>query len=72
MSRRRRPRKPVAASVVHHGYLVIICDDGSVWGDLEEHHNRPCWIELQPIPGSTRSIQLGLEKLVGDDVGDDE
>ena len=41
------PRKPVAAAVLGT-FLIVVCDDGSVW-ELDPNGE---WIERRPIPGT--------------------
>jgi len=36
--------------------LVALCDDGSTW--IMVHGE---WVEMGPIPGSTRGTELGVE-----------
>ena len=58
MSDDKGERKPVSA-VMAGEYLVVVCDDGSVWRrrpNLNERGSYP-WDERMPIPGTQRASE---------------
>jgi hypothetical protein len=58
MSDNNGERKPVAASMDGE-YLVVVCDDGSVWrrkpklGESRSYQ----WEERMPVPGTRRASE---------------
>lgn len=64
-------RKPIAALGPFHrvvngesegSYILIVCDDGSVW---ERDHG---WRAATPLPGSfAAELKVWMERQVGDD-----
>ena len=54
----RSLQEPVSAVVNIYGEMVVICSDGSAWSKKE----KDAWLELEPIPGSSRAKQLQQEQ----------
>ena len=51
-------RKPVAAAMMQESYLVVVCDDGSVWRrnpNWDDRGEGYQWEERLPIPGTRRA-----------------
>ena len=57
-----RERKPVAAAMVETGtgsYLMVVCDDGSVWRNAGTGP-KTNWREMvPPVPGTARAREFG-------------
>lgn len=58
------PRIPVSMTSPSKWALVVVCDDGSMWGISHLEMNPPKvdqWKELTPVPGSRRWKEIKKE-----------
>jgi hypothetical protein len=45
-------RRPISAVVTDYGWLVVVCDDGSVWYRVSLHEEETWSPVTPPIPGT--------------------